>query len=119
MVIVDGAAFGSEMKEVMEYVNVFENVVLYAPESFEWLLLVSNVISDKEITDILEKPENYIESKEYVSWERFFTEVLINKTQKNSVWAYSKRKLPKVYLSSKVVNAVQKVMKKINWKGRK
>lgn len=119
LVIVDGAAFGSEMKEVMEYVNVFENVVLYAPESFEWLLLVSNVISDKEITDILEKPENYIESKEYVSWERFFTEVLINKTQKNSVWAYSKRKLPKVYLSSKVVNAVQKVMKKINWKGRK
>ena len=96
MVIVDGAAFGSEMKEVMEYVNVFENVVLYAPESFEWLLLASNVIS-----------------------ERFFTEVLINKTQKDSVWAYSKRKLPKVYLSSKVVNAVQKVMKKINWKGRK
>ena len=107
------------MKEVMEYVNVFENVVLYAPESFEWLLLASNVISDKEITDILKKPENYIESKEYVSWERFFTEVLTNKTQNNSVWAYSKRKLPKVYLSSKVVNAVQKVMKKINWKERR
>ena len=107
------------MKEVMEYINVFENVVLYAPESFEWLLLASNVISDKEIADILEEPENYIESKEYVSWERFFTEVLINKTQNDSVWAYSKRKLPKVYLSSKVVNPVQKVRKKSDWKESK
>lgn len=71
MVIVDGAAFGSEMKEVMEYVNVFENVVLYAPESFEWLLLASNVISDKEITDILEKPENYLKVKSMLARKDF------------------------------------------------
>ena len=71
MVIVDGAAFGSEMKEVMEYVNVFENVVLYAPESFEWLLLASNVISDMEITDILEKPENYLKVKSMLARKDF------------------------------------------------
>ena len=35
LVIVDGAAFGSEMKDIDEYLKVHENVVLYAPESFE------------------------------------------------------------------------------------
>lgn len=71
LVIVDGAAFGSEMKEVMEYVNVFENVVLYAPESFEWLLLASNVISDKEITDILKNQKIILKVKSMLAGKGF------------------------------------------------
>lgn len=39
MLVVDGAAFGSEMKDISECLSVDSNLVLYAPESFEWLIL--------------------------------------------------------------------------------
>lgn len=90
-------------------------VVLYAPESFEWILLSSNTIPNTNVTSILQQPENYIDSKEYVSWEKFFTALLINQTHNDPVWAYSKRKLSNVYLSSKVMRAVKKNMKLIVW----
>lgn len=115
LVIVDGAAFGSEMRDVSEYLNTLENVVLYAPESFEWILLSTNTIPNVNVTSILQQPENFIESKEYISWERFFTTVLIEKTRNDPVWAYSKKKLSKVYLSSKVMGAVKKIIKLIVW----
>ena len=44
LVIVDGAAFGSEMRDITEYIKTFGDIVLYAPESFEWLLLSTNDI---------------------------------------------------------------------------
>lgn len=115
LVIVDGAAFGSEMRDVSEYINTVGDVVLYAPESFEWILLSSNTIPNSNVASILQQPGNYIDSKEYASWERFFTAVLIMQTQNDPVWAYSKRKLSNVYLSSKVMSAVKKVMKLIVW----
>ena len=59
--------------------------------------------------------EEYIDSKKYESWEQFFTWLLTDKTRENPVWCYSKRRLPKVYLSAKVLNAVKKVMKLIEW----
>lgn len=110
LIVVDGSAFGAEMKDVTEYMNTVENSVIYAPESFEWLLLSSNTIPDINVKSILETPENYIDSKEYVSWERFFTNLLIKKTQDNEIWSYSKRKLPKVYLSARITNAVKKII---------
>lgn len=115
LVVVDGAAFGSEMRDVSEYLNIFGDVVLYAPESFEWLLLLSNAIPNANVSLILQEPEKYIDSKDYVSWERFFTALLIDRTRNDLVWVYSKRKLSKVYLSSKVMGAVKKVMKLIKW----
>ncbi len=115
LVIVDGAAFGSEMRDVSEYLDAVGNAVLYAPESFEWILLSSNTIPNANVEAILQQPENYIDSKEYSSWERFFTTVLASKTQNDPVWAYSKKKLPKAYLSSKVMSAVKKITKLIEW----
>lgn len=115
LVIVDGAAFGSEMRDISEYMKAEGNIVLYAPESFEWLLLSTNMIPNIRVSQILEHPENYIDSREYVSWERFFTSVLVSQTQGNPLWAYSKRKLPEVYLSPKIMNAVKKQMKLIVW----
>lgn len=107
LIIVDGAAFGSEMKEVYEYLNTVGNVVLYAPESFEWLLLLSNTIPNANVTEILQEPENYIDSKKYASWERFFTALLIDMTKGDPVWSYSKKKISSVYVSflMSIVNA--------------
>lgn len=115
LVIVDGAAFGSEMRDVSECLHTVGDIVLYAPESFEWLLLSANVVPDVNVASILQQPEEYIDSKEYVSWERFFTALLTRQTQNDPVWAYSKRKLAKAYVSSKVMSAVKKMMKLIDW----
>ena len=114
-VLVDGAAFGSEMKDVSEYVSVENNMILYAPESFEWMLLSINVIPDSNSTSILQQPEEYIDSREYASWEQYFSRLLTDKTKENPVWCYSKKKLSKVYLSAKVINAAKRFMKFIIW----
>lgn len=115
LIIVDGAAFGSEMKDVSECLSVENNIVLYAPESFEWMLLSINVIPDINSTSILQQPEEHIDSSEYASWEQFFTRFLTDKTKENPVWCYSKKKLVKAYLSAKVFNAAKRFMKFIIW----
>lgn len=115
LVIVDGAAFGSEMRDAFNYLSIYPNVVLYAPESFEWILLSTNIIPDSNVKKILEHPENFIDSKRFVSWERYFTALLMDLTRDNKIWGYSKKNLSPIYLSTKVINAAKKVMKLIDW----
>lgn len=107
LVIADGAAFGPEMDRVMKIVKRREGLMLYLPESFEWLILKSGIINSKNLQDILNQPENFIESREFFSWERFFTNVLVTIT-KNTYLQYTKRKLNSAYLnknfSSKILN---------------
>ena len=79
------------------------------------LLLKANVVPELNVNVILKQPEDYVDSKKYVSWERYFTDLLVDNTRNSPIWAYSKRKLLKMYLSSKVVNAVKKIMKLIEW----
>lgn len=47
-----------------------------------------------------ENPEDYIDSKLYFSWERYFTKILMEKT-KDSYLKYSKSKLNETYLHEK------------------
>lgn len=115
LVIADGAALGSEIKDISEYMKVEDGIVLYAPESFEWMLLSLNIIPNVNVMSVLEHPEDYIESSEYVSWERFFTHLLIEKTKDNKIWVYSKKRLGKPYLSAKVISSAKKFMKYIDW----
>lgn len=49
LVIADGAAFGPEMDKVMKKILAGNEKVLYLPESFEWLILKSGVVKDKDI----------------------------------------------------------------------
>ena len=72
LVIADGAAFGSEIDRVMQLMGGKDQVVLYLPESFEWLILKAKVVKSKWADQVLEKPWEYVESKTYFSWERFF-----------------------------------------------
>lgn len=41
LIIVDGAAYGSEMNNTMILINSIPGYILFTPESFEWLLLNS------------------------------------------------------------------------------
>lgn len=60
--IADGAAFGSEIEKVLEVIGQREQMALYLPESFEWLILESDVLNDKDIRVMSEKWGDYIES---------------------------------------------------------
>ena len=112
LVIADGAAFGSEIDRVMKRIKDSENVILYLPESFEWLLLKSGLIDGNRIREILEHPENNIDSEKYFNWERFFTALLIEET-KDTYLQYSKGKLNPVYLHDMEKSAICKAMEMI------
>ena len=113
LIIADGAAFGSEMEKIVQYMKDHSNVKLYLPESFEWMILKSGIIEDREIKKILMKPEDQIESREYFSWERFFTAFLIRSTQ-DSYLKYSKKNLNPAYLQKKVSDKIIAIMKGID-----
>ena len=98
LVIADGAAFGSEMGELYLYMQKHAEVSLYLPESFEWLILKSGLIGGNKVADILQHTEDFLESSEYFSWERFYTKLLIAETE-GTYLQYSKQKLNDVYLN--------------------
>lgn len=104
LVVADGAAFGPEMEVVSEIARR-KNAMLFLPESFEWLLLASGLVPDADIPAILQNPASYIESRDYFSWERFFTELLRNRTAA-SYLKYEKRKLNNYYLEDSSVKAI-------------
>ena len=105
LVIADGAAFGAEMEKITRLIADHGCLVLYVPESFEWLILKSGIVEDKEITNILEAPGEYIESQKYFSWERFFTSLLVSKTEKTYL-KYMKKVLNPSYLNNKVKSKI-------------
>jgi len=112
LIVADGAAFGSQMEKVMDYLIVNNNFTLYLPESFEWLILSSGILEDTEIKSILESPSKYIDSVKYISWERYFTSLLVEKS-KNTYLKYNKKKLNPSYLQPSVKKAILNVMKGI------
>ncbi len=113
LVIADGAAFGSEMEKLAQLMEGFPNIVLYLPESFEWIVLRSGIIEDNGITEMLEHPEDYIESMDFFSWERYFTALLARSTQ-GGYLKYSKKQLNPAYLQEKVSDKILSVMDSID-----
>ena len=119
LVIADGAAFGSEIDRVLQLINGKKNIALYLPESFEWLVLSAGILKNNFVDQILNDPSESIESRDYFSWERFFTAVLIEET-KDTYLAYAKRRLNESYLSDTIKNLILKQMEKIElkWKSK-
>lgn len=108
LAIGDGAAFGPYIEKVLGQ-RVYKNVCLFLPESFEWTLLRSGLIPNNDIPKILMDPSSYIESRDYLSWERFFTDVLV-KYSADTRYAYKKAKLNEQYLKSQAMDAVGSVL---------
>lgn len=86
---------------VMRLMESRKNIVLYLPESFEWLILSAGVLKNAAMEKILKNPSEYVESRNYFSWERFFTALLIEET-KGTYLAYFKRNLNPVYLNESI-----------------
>ena len=105
LVIADGAAFGSQMAKMMKTAFLSQKCVLFLPESFEYLLLSSLFSGRADVRKILESPSDGIESREYFSWERFFTSLLMQVTE-GTYLKYAKGRLNPNYLSERVLSAV-------------
>lgn len=115
LVIADGAAFGSEMEKLMQLMKIHKNIALYLPESFEWLILKSDLIKNGRVEEILSNPSDYIESSEYFNWERFFTTLLVDITA-SSYLQYTKRYLNQAYLHATSIDKILKVIEPIKLK---
>lgn len=112
LVIADGASAGPEMNELSQYMKIHPKTKCYLPESFEWMILKSGLIDGNTIQDMLEHPEDFIESQTYFSWEQYFTNILIQYTQ-DTYLKYNKSKLNESYLHEKAKNMILNVMENI------
>lgn len=106
LAIVDGAAFGPEMQACMELINTSPKTIsLYAPESFEYLILKSGLLNMPK--DILEETWDYADSAKYCSWEEYYTNELCERTR-NSVGQYSKKHLNGYYITKGSIDKISK-----------
>ena len=95
LAIVDGAAFGSEMQKCMELsFGSREGVSIFAPESFEYLILKSGIIEVPKA--VIDETWNYADSVRFFSWEEYYTYYLSDVTR-NEISQYSKKKLNEYY----------------------
>lgn len=110
LVVADGAAFGAYIDAVVKMRDLKKHIALYFPESFEWMILRSGVLEDAGLKEILSHPEDFIDSSEYVSWERYFTALLRRKTEGDPLRQYSKSALPKFYTTGRNAAMILDVM---------
>ena len=101
-VIADGAAFGAEMDRVMKLQRQYpDRITVCLPESFEWFILSTDVLDNSDVRKVLDNPAEYIDGKDYFSWERYFTHLLTDETR-GTYLAYMKSSLNPNYLMGKI-----------------
>lgn len=77
MVLLDGAACGTEISKMILLGKTYYNVVIALPESFEWMVLkVLAKNYSKELEFVLSKTTDLIDNLEYFSWEQYYTDML-------------------------------------------
>lgn len=98
LAVVDGAALGADMERFMHVMRARGiGCALYAPESFEYLVLKSCILDIPK--GWIEETYNHADSTKWASWERFYVEKLVEITR-GTIYQYAKSKLNPVYLGS-------------------
>jgi hypothetical protein len=105
--IVDGAAFGSEMDKIYSWLKANPHNAIFAPESFEYLILSSGVVEVP--ADILSRTYQFADSCKYLSWEQFYTDYLIQTTRKTN-HAYQKSMLNSFYTTKGSMSKILRQM---------
>lgn len=115
LIIADSAALGSEIRELVYFKEKSQNKTdFFLPESFEWLILRSDIFSGSaDIQEILTNPVDYIECQKYFSWEQYFTMLLVNSTKGKANLEYPKNKsqIPSGYLNESNIEKILNAMK--------
>ena len=115
VLIADGAAFGSEMADIVEQQTLRpRKLAIFLPESFEWIILKSGVVK-KIDANKLDHPEQYADSALYMSWEQYFTDLLMETTNESDYMKYKKSSLSDFYLQDNNVAEIIKVAKGIKF----
>lgn len=110
--VVDGAAFGADMQGAMHALEVNQQSFVWTPESFEYLILQSGIVKFEGLKEILEAPEDYIDSGAYCSWERYFTWLLEDST-KNTIYVYNKSKINPNFLTKGNLEKMKKILPEV------
>ena len=110
MCIVDGAAYGAHIQSIYKYSEdrLDRNIVLWMPESFEYLLLKAGIIEFEDVAKVLAEPYNYIECSKHFSWERFFTDLAVEHSSPEH--KYSKKALKSFYYNEENKEKFKKVI---------
>lgn len=92
---VDGAAFGPYIEPLLKYAELRGNTWISAPESFEFILLHIDGIRKYLSADTgeLYRTYDFCDSKEYISWERYYEDLLNSICSEHLGFSYSKIKL--------------------------
>lgn len=115
VVIADGAAFGAEIADIVEQQTLRpRKLAIFLPESFEWLIIKSGVIK-KIDTNKIDHPEQYADSTLYMSWEQYFTDLLIETTKDSDYMQYTKSHLSDYYIQEKNIAEITKIAKGIKF----
>ena len=117
LVVADGAAFGAEIQDIVKVQQLRPRKVgIFLPESFEWLILKSGLVNDPE-WEMVTMPEKYVDSKKYFSWERYFTDLLVEATGEMEYKRYpaNKNSLPEFYIQDKSVEQIRTNMSGIDF----
>lgn len=115
VVIADGAAFGAEIADIVEQQTLRpRKLAIFLPESFEWLIIKSGVIK-KIDTNRIDHPEQYADSTLYMSWEQYFTDLLIETTKESDYMQYTKSHLSDYYIQEKNIAEITKIAKGIKF----
>lgn len=72
-------------------------------------MLRSGLVSRGDLPEIV-RPEGYVESERYFSWEQYFSELLVNISGKNAYGKYSKEKLNSFYRAD---SSVEKILENV------
>ena len=115
VVIADGAAFGAEIADIVEQQTLRpRKLAIFLPESFEWLILKSGVVKNIDVNKI-DHPEQYADSTLYMSWEQYFTDLLIETTKESDYMQYTKSHLSDYYIQEKNIAEITKIAKGIKF----
>ncbi len=111
--IVDGAAFGADMQKMMTSLSGKEDkCCLYAPESFEYLILKSGIVDFPQKK--LEQTYDYADSSKYESWEQYYTEQL-GEITRNTNHQYSKTRLNPFYTTEGNIKRLKRTIEGIDF----
>ena len=92
-IVVDSAAYGAFIEDlilVTEENFGKNNIIIFTPESFEWLVLNTKVLS--KYCSFLSQPYMYCDTKQYHSWEVFFEKMLVDLLRERYKVVYSKNR---------------------------
>ena len=118
-VVVDGSAFGKFIQAIDILVSEHPNIHLFAPESFEYLLLKANILERTKLTesmyynnilvsDILNAPEDYIDITKYTR-EQYYTAIL-KQCMAKTKHPYNKATKDAFYHSPKLLSDARKII---------